>query len=51
MRESGAIFAKIASDKKMQESTIRGIFKKKGTKSNLKVKTFDHFDLGILNLD
>ena len=30
MRESGATFAKIASDKKMQESTIRGIFKRKG---------------------
>ena len=27
MRESGATFAKIASDKKMPESTIRGIFK------------------------
>ena len=29
MIESGATFAKIASDKKMPESTIRGIFKKR----------------------
>ena len=39
MRKSGATFAKIASDKKMLESKIRGIFKKR-MKSNLKVKTF-----------